>query len=1039
MKNIIPTKGTGGFEKKIIKTQAKSAMQALKILLLIAISFNSYFGFALIQTQTPITGTVTDASGVALPGVSVQEKGTNNGVTTDFDGKYAIDVTSTDAILVFSYIGMESIERPVSVGESLDIRMEAGTEALNEVVLIGYGSQQRKAVTTAVTKVETEDFNQGIVTSPLDLIQGKVPGLQITRPSGNNPNSSASISLRGVTSLASASLNRASGPLIVIDGIPGGNLDLLQQNDIASFDVLKDGAAAAIYGTRGTNGVILITTKKGKKGVTTFNYSTYLSKDYVNSKPNFLSAEEYRNAISDGIIGANNDLGYSTDIFEELVNKSNISQYHNFVASGGGENSNYRASIYYRDLQGIAKENSRTEYGIRASFNQSAFDDRFQFQSSIATNFNDANLLGGGDGVNNTGGQFGIVTDWNPTAPIYAPFNTTEVGQLFNQGRYGYYQPANGYNPFSQYASRFNLRQQQTFSGDLKLSYEFIDGLVGSVFGSYQRDTWNDRQYRSTEDYDQYGPGSSYQGTAYAYKSNHLEYTKTLEPTLTWDLVFGDHTFQLLGGYSYQYNTFEDYRMENSGFTTDGFNDWNFGAGNAITDTDLPRPILYSNKEDFTLIAYFTRINYNYKDRYFLQASIRHEGSSRFGADNKWASFPAISGGWLISDEEFMNNVNFVSNLKLRAGFGVTGNQDFANYQSLVTLGTGGKYPIFLNGATEPTYYQTYGPNKNPNPSLKWENKEELNIGLDFSLFSNKLTGSLDYYTRTTKDQLYSYSVPQPPFVASTIFANVGTIKNNGLELALTYRVLNLDDFSWSMDFTGSYQNNKLQSLSNQIYNAAELFGGDIGSPGALGNAIRDTEGGPIGDFYGKRFAGFTVDGQWLFYKKDGSIGGVSDMTEEDKAIIGNGLPKYYASWTNTFRYKNFDLTVFFRGKFKYDILNTVDLFYGNSNLLPGNVLTSALGKYSQIGEAPQYSDYYLEKGDFIKLDNLTLGYNFNIAEKSPFSALRIYGSARNLATITSYGGRDPEVQDTGFFPGIDDRNFYPRTVTVTAGVNVNF
>ncbi|MEH6407708.1 MAG: SusC/RagA family TonB-linked outer membrane protein [Leeuwenhoekiella sp.] len=995
----------------------------MKYLFLILVFIAAQQGFAAVQESITVTGTVTDADGLPLPGVTVKEKGTNNGVASDFDGNYTIDLASGNSTLVFTYVGMNTVEMPVDNQQVVDVKMQADAQNLEEVVLIGYGSQQRKAVTTAVTKVDTQDFNQGVVTSPLDLIQGKVAGLQITRAGGNNPNSGASIQLRGITSLTGS-----SSPLIVIDGIPGGNLDLLQQNDIASFDVLKDGAAAAIYGTRGTNGVILITTKKGKKGVTSFQYSSYLSKEYVNSKPDFLNPQQFRDAIADGTIPGN-DLGSSTDIFDELVNKSNISQYHNFVASGGGENSTYRASVYYRDLEGVALENGRKEFGMRATFNQSAFDDRFQFQSSIATNFNDANLLGGG--------QFGIVTDWNPTAPIYAPFED-QAGENQNPGLYGYYQPSNGYNPFSQYANRFNQRQQQTFSGDMKLSYEFIEGLTGSVFGSYQRDTWNDRQYRSTEDWDQYRNGSAYKGTGYAYKSNHLTYTKTVEPTLTWDVALGESTFQLLAGYSYQYSTTEDYSMNNSGFTTDGFNDWNFGAGNAITDIDLPRPELYSFKEDNTLIAYFTRVNYSFRDRYFVQASIRHEGSSRFGANNKWASFPAISGGWLISDEEFLADSDVVNNLKLRVGYGVTGNQGIPNYQSIVTLGTGGKYPIFTDGSTDPTYYQTYGPVKNPNPDLKWETKRELNVGLDFGLFSNRLTGALDYYTRTTKDLLLNYDVPQPPFVQGSIYTNVGTVKNNGIELALTYRVLNQGDFTWTVDATGSYQKNKLQTLSNQIFSVSELYGGDIGNPGNLGNAIRNTEGGPIGDFYGKRFAGFTVDGKWLFNKADGTVGGVSDMTEEDKSIIGNGLPKYYASLTNTFRYKSFDLTVFFRGKFKYDILNTVDMFYGNPNI-GGNVLTSALGEFSQISEAPQYSDYYLEKGDFVKLDNITLGYNFNLAESSPFSALRVYGSARNLATFTEYTGRDPEVQDTGLYPGVDDRNFYPRTITVTAGVNVTF
>lgn len=1011
--------------KGFISRPQKSAFFAFFIMLL---GFGTAQAAEAITLQDPITvtGTITDPTGMPLPGASVQEKGTTNGVVTDFDGVYSIKVASAQSILVVSYVGMTKQEVAVSADAPVNITMQAEAENLSEVVLIGYGSQQRKAVSTAVTKVDTEDFNQGVVQSPLELIQGKVAGLQITRAGGNNPNGGTAIQLRGVTSITGS-----TSPLIVIDGIPGGNLDLIQQNDIESFNVLKDGAAAAIYGTRGTNGVILITTKKGSKGAASFTYSSFVSRDYVNSKPNFLSASQFRQAIADGIIGENNDLGGSTDIFDELVNESNLTQYHNFVASGGTEKSNYRASFYYRDAQGIALENGREEFGGRVSFNQTGLDDKLTFASSLAVNLNDANLLGGG--------QFGAVTSWNPTAPIYAPYNVTEEGQLNNPGKYGFYQPENGFNPFSEYAERFNERKQLTFSGDAKLSYEIIDGLVGSVFGSYQRNNWNDRYYRTTKDYAQYNTGSAYKGTGYAYKGNHVDYTQTIEPTITFNKAIGDNNFEVLGGYSYQYSATENYSMDNSGFTTDGFEDWNFGAGNAITDTDLPRPSLSSFKEDNTLVAFFGRLSYNFKDRYFLQASLRHEGSSRFGANNKWASFPAVSGAWVISDEEFVQEADFINNLKLRAGYGLTGNQGIPNYQSIVTLGTGGKYPVFLDGADGATYYQTYGPVKNPNPDLKWETKKEFNIGVDFGFWFNKLSGSIDYYTRRTEDLLLSYDVPQPPFVQGSIYTNVGDITNNGIELALSYRVFDQGDFKWNVDFVGSYQNNELTTLSNQIFSVSELYGGNIGNPGNLGNAIRNTEGGPIGDFYGKRFAGFTVDGQWLFHKADGTIGRASDMTEEDKAIIGNGLPKYYASLTNTFRYKNFDLTVLLRGKFKYDILNTVDLFYGNPSLLPGNVLTSALGQYSNISEAPQYSDYYLENGNFVKLDNLTLGYNFDLGENSPFSALRVFGSARNLATITGYTGRDPEVQDTGLYPGVDDRNFYPRTVTVTAGLNVNF
>ncbi|WP_308992395.1 SusC/RagA family TonB-linked outer membrane protein [Mariniflexile litorale] len=1022
MKKTEQIKETPSLAMMSLKRKKKRyKISAILGFLIFCLTQTNAFAFYLQSNPIVITGIVTDSEGIPLPGTNVSEKNTNNGAITDFDGNFTIKVSSQNSILVFSYVSLKTVEITVGLQTRINVVLEEDNQKLDEIVLIGYGSQQRKAVSTAVTKVKSNDFNQGVVSSPLDLIQGKVAGLQITRPSGNNPNSSVAIQLRGITSLTGS-----SSPLIVIDGVPGGNLDLLQQNDIESFDVLKDGAAAAIYGTRGTNGVILITTKKGKKGQSSFNYSTFLSKDYVNTKPNFLSADEFRQAITDGIISADNDLGSSTDIFDELVNESNLTQYHNFVASGGSETGTYRASIYYKDSQGIALENGREEFGVRGSFNQSGLNDKFEFASSVGVNINDANLLGGG--------QFGIVTDWNPTAPIFAE----PGGDLNNEGLYGYYQPVNGYNPFSEYKNRINQRKQLTFSGDIKLSYEFIPGFVASIFGSYQRNSWDDRRYRSTQDYAQYNSGSEYKGTGYAYKGNHLDFTKTLEPTIVYNKDFGDSFFEFLGGYSYQYATTENYSVDNSGFYTDGFQDWNLGAGNAITDELLPDPNLSSFKEDNTLIAYFSRLSYNYKDRYFLQASVRHEGSSRFGANNKWATFPAISGAWVISDEMFMKNVDFVKNLKLRAGYGVTGNQGIPNYQSIVTLGTGGKYPIFVGNAIDPTYFQTYGPVKNPNPNLKWETKKEFNIGLDFGTFSNRLTGSIDIYSRKTEDLLLNYDVPQPPFVQSSIYTNVGDIKNKGLELSLSYRIINKGDFSWTADFVGSYQTNELSKLSNQIFAAEELFGGNIGNPGNLGNAIRNTEGGPIGNFYGKRFAGFTADGKWLFHKADGTIGGVSDMVDEDKEIIGNGLPKYYASFTNTFKYKNLDLTIFFRGKFKYDILNTVDMFYGNQNLKPG-ILTSALGQYSQISQAPQYSDYYLESGDFIKLDNITLGYNFNLPDKSPITGLRIFGSARNLATFTGYTGRDPEVQDTGLYPGIDDRDFYPRTTTITAGININF
>lgn len=957
-----------------------------------------------------VKGVVTDESGEPLPGVSILEKGTTNGTVTDLDGNFTLQVASSESILVFSFIGMQGLERTVGSSGFLNVQMATDIESLEEFVVIGYGTQRKREITSSVANVTSEDFVQGGMRSPMELIQGKVAGLNINRPQGNNPNAGTNIQLRGLTSIRGD-----LSPLIVIDGVPGGRLDLLQQDDIESFDVLKDGSAAAIYGTRGNAGVILITTKKGRAGQSRFEYSTYAQREFVDKKPEFLTASEFRGLIDQGLIGSGNDLGHSTDLYDELLNKSNLSHYHNFSASGGGENTNYRASFYINDAEGIAKENSRRQYGGRINFNQSGLNDRLNLQANMATNISEANLLGGNEG------DFEQAIQRNPTAPIFHPDGSFVETEAYNN-----------YNPLSRYANRISERHQTTFSGDVRLSLEIIEGLTVSAFGAHVRNNEKDRYYRSMNDFDN-RESTQWLGMGYASKEDRVDWSNTFETTVNFQKAFNlDHSIDVIGGYSYQYFTFERFNVNNSGFTTDGFLDWNLGAGSAINNTQLPRPGMGSFKDDNTLIAFFARASYTFKERYFAQATIRREGSSKFGANNKWGNFPAVSVGWELSEEGFLSGSSAINNLKVRLGYGVTGNQGIGNYLSLVTLGTGGVYP------QEGVFYQTYGAARNPNPDLRWEKKGEWNLGFDFLLFNNKLSGSLDLYNRETVDLLYDYTAQQPPFVKSNIFTNVGSINNKGIELFLTSTIMQRTDFSWNMDLAANTQRNKLTSLSNEIYTISWLEFGGLPSPGNLGNAIRVEEGGTVGNFYGKRFAGFTEDGKWQFYKADGSIGGTADMATEDLTVIGNGVPKYMASWNNTLSYKNFDLTVFFRGKFGFDILNTKDLYFGNKRWLPNNLLKSAITTHAALDDDPQYSDYYIEKGDFVKLDNITLGYNFNI-NSSYVKNLRVYASGRNLFTFTGYSGLDPELQDVGFTTGVDGRGFYPRTKSFTVGLNVGF
>ncbi|MFD2963254.1 MULTISPECIES: SusC/RagA family TonB-linked outer membrane protein [Olivibacter] len=976
------------------------------------------------QQQKTIAGTVTSATDQApLPGVSVLIKGSSKGVTTDEKGRFQIEASTND-VLVFSYLGYLSAEQPVGNRSIVNVSLREESNNLEEVVVVGYGTQKRSEINSAVANVKAEDFNAGGTRSPMDLIQGKVAGLNITRTQGNNPNSTTSIQLRGINSLKGGTT-----PLIVIDGIPGGNLDLLQQDDIESFSVLKDGSAAAIYGTRGNAGVILITTKKGKAGEPRYDYSTYIQHESVDKKPEYLSASEFRDLINQGLIAQDLDLGGSTDLYDELVNKDNFSHYHNLAASGGSEKSNYRASLYFNNAQGIAKENGRRQFGGRVNVNQKGLQDRLEMQFNLAANLSKANLLGGGvnDDINSvdygktTGSDFEQAIQRNPTAPIRNPDGSFLETQGFNN-----------YNPLSRLENRIFERNQSTISGDARFTYNIIEGLKASAFGSYVRDEYNDRRYRSINDWDQ-RQNSEYQGMGYAAKANYLTWSQTFESTLDYTTTIADdHSLNATIGYSYQYNTLEKFNVNNNGFTNDAMLDWNLGGGSAINNTLLPRPGMGSFKDDNTLVAFFGRINYSYLGKYSAQFILRREGSSRFGENNKWGNFPAASIGWTISEEEFLKNTTLFNNLKLRVGYGVTGNQDISNYQSLLTLSTGGTY--LMDG----TYYQTFGPARNANPNLKWERKAEWNFGLDFALLDNRLSGSLDVYNRLTKDLIYDYNAQQPSFVRDKILMNVGSITNKGVELILSGTPVKKDNFTWNIDLAGSLQNNRLKQLSSDVFQANFLEFGGLPSPGNLGNAIRLEEGGKVGNFYGKRFAGFTDDGKWQFYKADGSVATTSEMNNDDLTIIGNGVPKYNLSLNNTLRYKNFDLTVFFRGKFGFDILNTKEMYFGNKKWLPNNIFKSAITTHNQLNDDPQYSDYYLEKGDFVKLDNVTLGYTFKLSSNY-IRNLRIYAAGRNLATFTGYSGIDPEIQDTGFTTGIDGRGFYPRTKSFTLGVNVGF
>ncbi len=960
-----------------------------------------------------ISGHVTSESGEDMSGVNVVLKATSVGTVTDAAGRYTLEVANATGTLVFSFIGYLSQEVSVNGGTVVDVQMQPDVTTLNEVVVIGYGTQRRAEVTSAVASVKSESFRQSGARNALDLVQGKVAGLTVTRTGGSNPNSGVSLSIRGV-----ASINGSKEPLVIIDGVPGGNLDLLQQDDIESIDVLKDGSAAAIYGVQANGGVILVKTKKGKAGAPTIDYSTYFRKEYIQRRPDFMTADEYRARIAAGqIINSPNDYGYSIDAFDELVNHDNLSQYHNLALSGGSENTSHRTSITYQDLQGIGKENSREQFGIRFNINQKGLDGRLNASMNLATNFNKANLLGGG------GWEDQLIR--NPTLP----FKNLDDTWYFEQ---------TSTNQVARLEQETSDRQQQTTSLEGSVSLEPIKGLKGSLFGSVQRNYYIDGTYKERDSEASLEASEvEWVGGGYASKTTAQNIKYAFEPTIEYAHKFEDvHNVTAIAGYSWRYEVNEEFFAENAGFINDALTDNALEDGTAL---DAGKAGMSSSKNDNTLIAFFGRINYAFKDKYMAQVILRHEGSSRFGEDNKWGNFPAASVGWNISHEDFMQTFEFIDELKLRVGYGVTGNAGFDNYSSLVTLGSGGNY-VNPDGV----WRQTYGPNRNPNPDLRWEKKKEWNFGLDFSIFSNRLSGALDVYNRRTVDLIGNYNSPIPPYVRETVLTNVGTMATNGVELSLSGVVAEKANFQWKMDVAASTARNEMVTFSNDVYKTDYATFGSIGGYGALGDAIRTFAGGAIGNFYGKRFAGFDEDGDWLFYKRDGSkvsfdeIVDSTDPNVSDLAVIGNGIPKYYLSWTNTFNYKQFDLRIFMRGRFDYDLLNTMELSYGNKTS-GTNLLNSAFDEHAQLDDTYQYSDYYLESGSFFKLDEVTMGYSFK-PELSYIRNLRLYVSGSNLMILTGYKGNDPDfVQDTGVSPGIDSRGPYPSTRSFMIGLNVGF
>ncbi|KXX71869.1 TonB-dependent receptor [Flammeovirga sp. SJP92] len=958
------------------------------------------------QDKIKVEGTVLDETGTPLPGVNVKIEGTSVGTITGFNGGFELLIEEGENIIV-SFIGYKAQVIQIVGNKPLTIQMQQSLEQLSEVVVVGYGTMRKEDITSSVASVKQEDFQQGVVTSAAQLIQGKVPGLSISRGNGNDPNSSASIQLRGVSSVSAG-----TAPLVIIDGVPGADMKLLSQDEIESIEVLKDGSAAAIYGTRGTNGVILITTKRAqnKEGYSELSYTGSVQSEYITNRPEAISASQFRALIEDGTITSSPDLGYDTKWFDELI-QTPVTQYHNLSLSGGNNQFSYRASGFLRDATPIVENTGRQEYGGKVSINHKALNNRLKIQADLQNTVVDARFM------DNDIFEQSIVR--NPTFPVMDPDDPTK-----------YYDPIGAYGHFNPVAKQNQLEkteQQSYLLASGRVSYEFFEGLEASVFGAVTRDIKKYNEYLDSDA----RQSISDQVAGRASRTDHFSQNRTLDLTLKYKLLTNNkHNFDVLGGYSYQDFSYENISVSNGDFVFDHTKWWDIGSGNLLKEG---RAGMGSFRESSRLIGFFGRANYAFDNKYLLSVSARYEGSTRFGDDNKWGLFPAVSAGWRISQENFLKDIDMIDELKIRAGYGVTGNQDFGNYRSITTMSSFGRYYDVETGK----WITGYGPGQNTNPNLGWERKSEWNVGLDFTLFDERLSGTLDVYKRITDDLLFTYDAPTPPNIHPTIFTNVGSMSNSGIELGLNAEVVRKKNFKWNAYFNISFLDNELTKLSNEYYQAGyiDLYGLS-GSTAFLNDAMRLEEGRRVGSFYGYRNAGFTPEGEWLFFTQDGEL--TTDPTTEDRQYIGNGLPTTNLGFGSNFSYKQWDFSFFFRGELGFDILNQKEMFYANKANLNGfNQLETALTTHEHINDVVFYSDYYLEKGDYLKLDNISLGYNFPLQESSPIKRLRISASAQNILTITNYTGLDPEVWNSGLTPGIDGNSFYPRTATYSLMLNM--
>ncbi len=1007
------------------------------------------------QATGRISGRVVDsASAGVLANASVQLVGSTLGTYTRGDGGFLLqDVPSGAVRIRVARIGYTAKEVAVTVNANqtatVDVTLSPVAATLTSIVTVGYGSQRRESITGSVATVKGDDANVGVIPNVNGLLQGRVAGVNVITNNGE-PGAGAQVRIRGGTSISAS-----NEPLYVIDGVPiqndateaagigiGGTaslnrspLNTINPSDIANITVLKDASATAIYGSRGANGVVLIETKRGAAGVSSVEYETYMAMSTPSNTLNFLTGDEYRtyvqSQVTAGTVNATRlqSLGTANTDWENELTKASATVNHNLAFSGGNSTTQYRASLNYMDQQGVVLANGFRRFQGRINANHLAMEGKLRLalnltSSSINNDYLPFENTGGFEG-----GVFANMAVFNPTRPVTTTTDGITTFFEIGPGRQSVR------NPVALATQIEDVATTARTLGNIQASYSFLPSLTGSVNVGTDRSSGVRKTYLPRAS----PVGAEWNGRA--RQVNRELSNNTLQSLLTFaPRISGSQEFEVLGGYEFSDFDNGEFGAEGRNFLTDAFSFNNLGGGGGV---QVPP---FSFREQSRLVSFFSRANYSLKDKYFLSGAIRRDGSTKFGEGNKWSVFPAVSGAWKISDEGFMQGKGF-SNLRLRGGYGVVGNQAVTPYASLILLepNDGARYP-FGDGV-----FTGVVPTRNANPNLKWEQTTSYNIAAEYGIKNNRITGSLEFYNKTTDDLLLTVAVPQPALVPTRL-ENVGSLTNRGFEATLDANILDSRSTTWSTGLVLAVERNEVQDLGGRSFIPTSGVSGQ-GQSGQL--AQRIIPGQPLGTFFGPEFVGLDAQGRQLFNKykvtRDGSGQETSRALDgttlspggDDAVIIGDANPAYSLGLRSNLKKGRFDASFLMRAEMGRDVFNNTALVFANTGaiLQDRNFLKSALDSKQALSEPAIYSDRWIEDGSFLRLQNVTVGYTF----KLPFTQgrggdARLYLSGDNLLLFTPYTGFDPEVfVDAGLAARGIDYLAYPRARTFTSGLRVQF